>query len=84
MVCGLGIGMIYPTLSVLVLELSKPGEEGKNSASLSVGESGVTVVAVAVTGAVLTATGAYAVCFALLVVMALAGALLSRRVTMEV
>lgn len=83
-VCGLGIGMIYPTLSVLVLELSRPGEEGKNSASLSVGESGMTVVAVAVTGAVLTATGAYAVCFALLVVMALAGALLSRRVTMEV
>ncbi len=83
-VCGLGIGMIYPTLSVLVLELSKPGEEGKNSASLSVGESGVTVVAVAVTGAILTSTGAYAVCFALLVVMALAGALLSRRVTMEV
>ncbi|GAB1822486.1 MFS transporter [Herbidospora sp. RD11066] len=83
-VCGLGIGMIYPTLSVLVLELSEPGEEGKNSASLSVGESGVTVVAVAVTGAILTATGAYAVCFALLVVMALAGALLSRRVTMEV
>ncbi|NJP23237.1 MFS transporter [Microbispora sp. SCL1-1] len=73
-VAGLGIGMIFPTLSVLVLELSAPGEEGRNSSSLSIGESVFSVVAVAVTGAVFAAYGGrpwvYVTCLGLLVVMA--------------
>ncbi|GIH24041.1 MFS transporter [Acrocarpospora phusangensis] len=83
-VAGLGIGVVYPVLSVLVLELSAPGEQGKNSASLAVGESVLTIVAIAVTGAIFTVSAAYALCFALLVTMAAAGVLLAGRVTMEV
>jgi MFS family permease len=83
-VLGLGMGIVYPTLSVLVLELSRPGEEGENSASLGVGESVYTVVAVAVTGAILAALGAavftYVLCFALTALMAATGALVAGRV----
>jgi hypothetical protein len=56
-VAGLGIGVLHPTVSVLVLEMSRPGEEGQNSAAVGVGESVFTVVAVAVSGALFTATG---------------------------
>jgi MFS family permease len=83
-VLGLGMGIVYPTLSVLVLELSRPGEEGENSASLGVGESVYTVVSVAVTGAILAALGAavftYVLCFALTALMAAMGALVAGRV----
>ncbi|MEW9529831.1 MFS transporter [Microbispora sp. NPDC049125] len=83
MVAGLGIGLVFPTLSVLVLELSAPGEAGRNSASLSIGESVFAIVAVAVTGALFAAYGGtalvYLACFALLVVMAGAGALVAGR-----
>lgn len=69
---GLGIGALHPTVSVLVLEMSAPGEEGQNSAAVGVGESVFTVVAVAVSGALFTATGGtYAV--GLLFAAALAG-----------
>ncbi|MGS2641053.1 MFS transporter [Streptosporangium sp. LJ11] len=81
---GLGMGIVYPTLSVLILELSPPGEEGENSASLGVAESVYTVVAVAVTGALLAALGAsvavYVLCFGLTALMAATGALVSGRV----
>ncbi|MER5646534.1 MFS transporter [Streptosporangium sp. NPDC002524] len=81
---GLGMGIVYPTLSVLILELSPPGEEGENSASLGVAESVYTVVAVAITGALLAALGAsvavYVLCFGLTALMAATGALVSGRV----
>lgn len=83
-VLGLGMGIVYPTLSVLVLELSSPGEEGENSASLGVAESVYTVVSVAVAGALLAALGAsaaaYVLCFWLAALMASTGALISGRV----
>jgi MFS family permease len=83
LVAGLGIGLVYPTLSVLVLELSAPGEQGRNSASLSIGESAYSIVAVAVTGALFTGLGGttavHLACFALLVVMAGAGTAVSGR-----
>ncbi|MFC5829292.1 MFS transporter [Nonomuraea insulae] len=56
-IAGLGIGALHPTVSVLVLKLSKEGEEGQNSAAVGVGESVFTVVAVAVSGALFTAAG---------------------------
>ncbi|GII92259.1 MFS transporter [Sinosporangium siamense] len=52
---GFGMGLVYPTLSVLVLELSRPGEQGHNSSALQVGEQVFTVVTVALTGALFTA-----------------------------
>ncbi|MGW0805437.1 MFS transporter [Nonomuraea sp. NPDC002799] len=61
-IAGLGIGALHPTVSVLVLEMSKEGEEGRNSAAVGVGESVFTVVAVAASGALFTAAGeSYAV-----------------------
>ncbi|MEU4409258.1 MFS transporter [Streptosporangium sp. NPDC023963] len=84
MALGLGMGIVYPTLSVLILELSPPGEEGENSASLGVAESVYTVVAVAITGALLAALGAsaavYVLCFGLTALMAATGALVAGRV----
>ncbi|MEU8036766.1 MFS transporter [Streptosporangium sp. NPDC049078] len=83
-ILGFGIGIVYPTLSVLVLELSPPGQEGENSASLGVAESVYTVVAVAITGALLAALGAsvavYVLCFWLTALMAATGALVAGRV----
>jgi MFS family permease len=83
LVTGFGIGMVFPTLSVLVLELSAPGEEGRNSASLSIGESVFGIVAVALTGALFAACGGtepvFLACFGLLVLMALIGTAVSGR-----
>ncbi|MEU7853182.1 MFS transporter [Nonomuraea sp. NPDC049141] len=79
-ITGFGIGLVYPTLSVLTLELSAPGEQGKNSSALQVGESVFSVVAVAVTAALFTASGsAYWVVFAATLVMALAGLAIAGR-----
>ncbi len=79
-VAGFGMGLIYPTLSVLTLELSDPGEEGVNSSALQVGESVFSVVAVAVTSALFTAVGSgYWAVFAAALVMALAGLAIAPR-----
>ncbi|HEX4814260.1 MAG TPA: MFS transporter [Nonomuraea sp.] len=73
-VTGFGMGLVYPTLSVLTLELSAPGEQGQNSSALQVGESVFSVVAVAITGALFTAAGSgYWTVFAVTFVLALAG-----------
>ncbi|GAA3447929.1 MFS transporter [Planomonospora venezuelensis] len=84
MLMGFGIGLVYPLLSVLVLELSSPGEEGENSASLGVGESVFTVTTVVAVGAVVAAFGAtgpvYLACFALTALVAAAGAPVAGRV----
>ncbi|MEU4226633.1 MFS transporter [Nonomuraea sp. NPDC026600] len=79
-ITGFGIGLVYPTLSVLTLELSAPGEQGENSSALQVGESVVSVVAVAVTAALFTASGSgYWAVFAATLVMALAGLAIAGR-----
>ncbi|WP_246266794.1 MFS transporter [Nonomuraea typhae] len=84
-VSGLGIGALHPTVSVLVLKLSKQGEEGHNSAAVGVGESVFTVVAVAATGALFTATHeAYLAGFAFTFALALLGAFLAPRFTQSV
>jgi MFS family permease len=80
---GLGIGLVYPTLSVLVLELSPPGEQGANSSSLQIGESIFSVVAVAVTGAIFAALGpahaVYLTCFGVIAVVAATGTVIAGR-----
>ncbi|NUR86969.1 MAG: MFS transporter, partial [Nonomuraea sp.] len=79
-ISGLGIGALHPTVSVLVLRLSKPGEEGANTAAVGVGESVFTVVAVAVSGALFTAAGeAYLVGFAFTFALALLTAFIAPR-----
>ncbi|MFI6711097.1 MFS transporter [Nonomuraea sp. NPDC050478] len=77
---GFGMGLIYPTLSVLTLELSAPGEAGENSGALHLGESVFSVVAVAVTSALfIAAGGAYWTVFTATLVIAAAGLLIVPR-----
>ncbi|MCO1655941.1 MFS transporter [Pseudonocardia humida] len=65
LVAGLGMGMAYPTLSVLLLELSAPAEQGTNSASLQIADALFSAVVLAVSGAVFAALiGSGAVAFA--------------------
>jgi MFS family permease len=79
-VAGFGMGMLYPTLSVLTLELSAEGEQGQNSSSLQVGESIFTVVVVAITGALFTMVGSgYLVSFAVAAFFGVVGILIARR-----
>ncbi|WP_240778049.1 MFS transporter [Nonomuraea basaltis] len=79
-VAGFGIGVLHPTVSVLVLKMSAEGEEGQNSAAVGVGESVFTVVAVAVSGALFTATAeSYAVGLAFTVALALLAFVLAPR-----
>ncbi|MGW4422929.1 MFS transporter [Streptosporangium sp. NPDC004631] len=82
-IAGFGIGLVYPTLSVLVLEMSNPGEEGENSASLGIGELVFTVVTVAVVGAIVAVFGAagpvYLACFGLTALLAGTGVLVGGR-----
>ncbi|MGW4468094.1 MFS transporter [Nonomuraea sp. NPDC004354] len=73
-ITGFGMGLVYPTLSVLTLELSRPGEQGVNSSALQVGESVFSVVSVAVTSALFAGAGqGYWAVYAATLVMALAG-----------
>lgn len=84
-ISGLGIGALHPTVSVLVLERSKPGEEGQNTAAVGVGESVFTVVAVAVTGALFTASGEhYVVGFAFAFALAVLAAVIAPRLAQPV
>ncbi|MGI5288754.1 MFS transporter [Nonomuraea polychroma] len=79
-IAGLGIGALHPTVSVLVLEMSREGEEGHNSAAVGVGESVFTVVAVAGSGALFTATAEnYAIGLASTVALAFLAFLLAPR-----
>ncbi|WP_223167072.1 MFS transporter [Nonomuraea sp. SYSU D8015] len=79
-ITGFGMGLVYPTLSVLTLELSAPGEQGENSSALQVGESVFSVVSVAVTAALFTAAGSgYWAVFSATLVMALAGLAIAPR-----
>ncbi|MGS2619409.1 MFS transporter [Micromonospora sp. LZ34] len=82
---GLGMGLLYPSLSVLTLELSAPGEQGRNSSSLQLGDSLFAATVLALTGAVLAAgaapgAGDYAGTLAVASGLALLGLLLAGRV----
>ncbi|MGC4808367.1 MFS transporter [Micromonospora sp. DT233] len=84
-VAGLGMGLLYPSLSVLTLELSAPGEQGRNSSSLQLGDSLFAATVLALTGAVLAAGAApsragYATTLALAAGLATVGVLLAGRV----
>ncbi|MEV2237752.1 MFS transporter [Micromonospora sp. NPDC049891] len=84
-VAGLGMGLLYPSLSALTLELSAPGEQGRNSSSLQLCDSLAAATVLALTGAVLAAGVApgrfdYGVTLAVAAGLALVGALLAGRV----
>ena len=54
-IAGIGIGIAFPTLSVLTLELSAPAEEGRNSSALQVNDSLLQAIMLAVSGAIFAA-----------------------------
>ncbi|QQP99395.1 MFS transporter [Lysobacter enzymogenes] len=85
-VAGLGMGLIYPTLSVLMLELSPPQEQGRNSSALHLGDAIYTAAALAAGGSLFAAllarshTLAYVCGFAIALALALLGLALAARV----
>ncbi|MEU5938967.1 MFS transporter [Micromonospora sp. NPDC047548] len=57
-VAGAGMGLLFPSLSVLTLALSAPGEQGRNTSSLQLGDSLFAATVLALTGTVLAAGAA--------------------------
>ncbi|MFI6428045.1 MFS transporter [Promicromonospora sp. NPDC050880] len=84
---GSGMGLVYPTLSVLTLELAPPHEQGSASSALQVADAVAAAVASSATGTLLWAlydvTGlpAYAAVLGLTGLLAAGAVLLARRTT---
>lgn len=83
---GLGMGMVYPTLTLLTLRLSAPDEQGANTSSLQLCESLTVALVLAVSGPLFAAlverdvVAAYLVCFGVAATLALTAAGASGRV----
>jgi predicted MFS family arabinose efflux permease len=86
-VSGAGMGLAYPTISVLLLRLSPIDEQGANSAALQVCDVVGSIVGVAVTATIVALAGAgefataMRVADPLLAALTVAGLLLARRAT---
>jgi MFS family permease len=85
---GLGMGLAYPTLSVLTLELSAPAEEGTNSSALQIADALFAAVVLALTGALFAAlvalgSAAYLAGTAVAAVLALAAVSAAGRARMS-
>ncbi|MGO4384091.1 MFS transporter [Specibacter sp. RAF43] len=81
---GFGIGLAYPTQSVLVLEESAEHEQGMNSSALQLSETLTTAAALGVVGAVFAALllwgeAGYVMAFGVAVALALGTVAVSRR-----
>jgi MFS family permease len=76
---GLGMGLIYPTLSVLTLTLSPPAQQGANSSALQLSEAIAVATTLAVGGSLFAAlltrsvAAAYLSTFAVAALLALLG-----------
>ena len=85
-VAGVGIGIAYPTLSVLTLELSSPAEEGRNTSALQVNDALLQSITLAVSGTVFAALvltsdwAPYLAGFGIAATVAAVGAVLASRV----
>lgn len=83
---GFGIGMIYPTLAILVFDLSAPHEQGASTSALQVSDALMSAFVLALSGTAVTALvahvgpGGYAVGFAATFALALAAFSLAPRV----
>ena len=81
---GFGIGLAYPTQSVLVLAESAPSEQGTNASALQLSEVLTTAAALGVVGAVFAALlglgeAGYVMAFGVACLLALGTAVVSRR-----
>lgn len=83
---GLGMGLLYPSLSVLTLSPSPPAQQGANSSALQLSEAIAVAGMLALAGALFAAllasatAAAYLSVFALAWLLAVAGLLVARRV----
>ncbi|MGW9208092.1 MFS transporter [Embleya sp. NPDC055664] len=85
---GIGMGLAVSSLSVLTLDLSTPEESGTNSSSLQVADSLGTIVMIGISNAVFAALhegsgkdgGVFALIFAIMLILALAGTFLPPRI----
>ncbi|MEU4816814.1 MFS transporter [Micromonospora aurantiaca] len=87
-VAGLGMGLLYPSLSVLTLEQSASAEQGRNSSALQLGDSLAAATVLALTGAVLAAGASpgpagFATTLAVAATCGLLGLLLAGRVVLR-
>jgi MFS family permease len=82
---GFGLGLVYPTLSVLTLETSTPETQGENSSSLQLCDSLVSTAGLAAGGSLFaelrehSLPAAYAACCGVALVLALTGAAAASR-----
>lgn len=85
-VAGLGMGTVYPSLSVLTLELSSPERQGANASALQLCDALFTATMLAIGGSLFaallarSALAAYLSGFAITACLALLGLLLAARV----
>jgi len=85
LITGLGMGMLYGTVSVLALSMSAEHEQGKNSSALQLCESLMVATTLAVGGTLFAAllnvshVAAFAANFAITVVLAVLGTVVARR-----
>ena len=86
-VAGFGMGLAYPTLSLLTLRLSAPNEQGLNTAGLQVFDACATSAVLALSGPVFAAllssgepVAAYLTCFGLSGLLALVAVVAAGRV----
>ena len=82
---GLGMGLMFPTLNLLVLELAPPSAQGVSMSVLQVADAAASALALTGTGALLWAlhdrvgSAAYAACLGLAAVLALTATALAGR-----
>ncbi|WP_449374759.1 MFS transporter [Arthrobacter psychrolactophilus] len=81
---GFGIGMAYPTQSVVVLEQSSPSEQGSNASALQLSETLMTATALGIVGAVFAALltageSAYVMAFGVAAALSVGTLLVARR-----
>jgi len=82
---GLGMGLVYPSLSVLTLGLSAPHEQGANSSALQLSEGMAVATALALSGSIYAAfvggreTLGYLLCFGVTFLLALLATQVARR-----
>ncbi len=86
-ITGLGMGLIYPSLSVLTLSLSAPHEQGANSSALQLSEGIAVASTLAISGSLFAALVAgnestgYLLCFVVTLLLAALATVVGRRLS---
>jgi len=85
-ITGLGMGMIYPSLSVLTLSLSPPAQQGANTSALQLSEALGVATTLAVSGSLFAlflqgnVVVGYLLTYVIMLMLAVLGVLVARRI----